>query len=118
MPKITIEGGPSVEVPASKRLINALIDDAKVDQHFSCGGQAKCTTCRVQYVAGEPQKITEAEKNLLIASNIDLNSGTRLSCQILCDHDMTVKLISPKPPNKNPNHPADEIVPPAVWTTK
>ncbi len=118
MPNLTIESGGSVSVPSDKRLINALIDDAKADQHYSCGGNARCTTCRVQFVTGEPDKMTQAEKDLLKSSGIDQQPGVRLSCQILCDHDMTVKIISPKPANKNPNHPADTITPPAVWTVK
>ncbi len=118
MPNLTVESIGTFEVPQGKRLINALLDDAKANQHFSCGGHARCTTCRVQFVAGEPTRITQAEKDLLTVSKINLNSGVRLSCQIECDHDMTVQIISEKPPAKQPNRPADEITPPAVWTTK
>jgi ferredoxin len=118
MPKLTIQDGSTTSVPQGKRLINALIDDAKADQHYSCGGNAKCTTCRVQFVSGEPSQITQAEKDLLKASGLDQQPGLRLSCQIVCDHDMTVKVISPKPPNKTPARPTDEIAPPAVWTTR
>ena len=32
MPKITIEGAGSVEVPAGKRLVNALVDECGIDQ--------------------------------------------------------------------------------------
>ncbi len=91
MPKLTIENGASVDVPEGKRLVLALEEDAKVDQLHACGGNARCTTCRVEFVAGEPTKMTVAEKNLLAARGL---SGLRLSCQILCDHDMTVKVIS------------------------
>ncbi|MBC7785261.1 MAG: (2Fe-2S)-binding protein [Burkholderiales bacterium] len=117
MPQLTIDSLGTYEIPAGRRLINAIIDDARADQHYSCGGQARCTTCRVQFITGEPSKITQAEKDLLVQSKIT-EPGIRLSCQIECDRDMTIKVISPKPPAKNPNHPADEIVPPAVWTTK
>ena len=117
MPKLTIEHVGDFEIAPGKRLINAIIDDAKADQHYSCGGQAKCTTCRVQFVAGEPQKITQAEKDVMAASKID-EPCVRLSCQITCDSDMTIKLLVPKPPAKQPNHPAPEIVPPPVWLKK
>lgn len=118
MPKLTIESLGAFEIPQGKRLINAIIDDARANQHYSCGGNAKCTTCRVQFVAGEPEAMTQAEKDLLIASKIDLNAGTRLSCQMQCTHDMTIQIISEKPAHKNPAHPSEEITPPAVWTTK
>ncbi|GIW76904.1 MAG: ferredoxin [Phycisphaerae bacterium] len=118
MPQLTIEGLGSFDIPHGKRLINAIIDDAGGNQHYSCGGNAKCTTCRVQFIQGEPDRITEAEKTLLSASGLDKESGVRLSCQILCEHDMTIRLIFPKPPLKSPPHPSDDIQPPPVWINK
>ncbi|MEO8070877.1 MAG: 2Fe-2S iron-sulfur cluster-binding protein, partial [Acidobacteriota bacterium] len=57
----------------------------------ACGGRARCTTCRVEFVTGEPPAHTKAELAALAARGL---SGVRLSCQILCDHDMTVRAIS------------------------
>jgi ferredoxin len=91
MPKLIVEGVGEFTVPQGKRLVLALEDEAKVDQLHACGGNARCTTCRVEYVAGEPDKMTVAEKNVLAARGL---SGVRLSCQILCDNDMTVRAIS------------------------
>jgi ferredoxin len=92
MAKITVEDVGTFDVPADKRLVNVLIDDAKTDQLHACGGNARCTTCRVEFVAGEPDRMTVAEKNVLEARG--LLGAVRLSCQILCDHDMTVRAIS------------------------
>src|SRR5947209_6121537 len=91
MPKLTVENVGTFEVPQDKRLVLALEDEAKVDQLHACGGNARCTTCRVEFVAGEPDKMTDAEKKVLAARGL---TGVRLSCQILCDHDMTVRAIS------------------------
>jgi ferredoxin len=91
MPKLTVEGVGEFEVPQGKRLVLALEDEAKMDQLHACGGNARCTTCRVEFVAGEPAQMTEAEKNVLAARGL---TGVRLSCQILCDHPMTVRAIS------------------------
>jgi len=119
MPKLTVEGQGDYEIPDHKRLVLALEQDAGVDQLHACGGNARCTTCRVEFVAGEPAMMTVAEKNLLAARQL---TGIRLSCQILCDHDMTVKIISrfagsgrkdagsPPTPELNPQ--------PIEWTTK
>ena len=115
MPSLTIDGVGSFEVPAGKRLILAITDDAKQDQLHACGGNARCTTCRVEFVSGEPTKITEAEKALLATRGL---SGIRLSCQINVDHDMTVKVISRLEGSGRANagnRPLDEISPPAVW---
>src|SRR5947209_19143321 len=86
MPNLTVEDVGQFEVPEGKRLVLALEQDAKVDQLHACGGNARCTTCRVEFVEGEPQQMTAAEKQVLTARGL---TGVRLSCQILCDHDMT-----------------------------
>jgi ferredoxin len=97
MPKLTIDlAGEkrSVEVPMNKRLINALIDEGAVDQLHACGGNAKCTSCRVQFVAGKPERMTIAEKDVLAAKGLLQQPDIRLSCQMLADRDMEVKIIS------------------------
>lgn len=118
MPKLTVEGVGTVEVPAGRRLVLALAQEAGIDQLHACGGQARCTTCRVEFVAGEPEQITVAERNLLQARGL---TGVRLSCQIACDHDMTVRAISRLEGSgrKDAGHPpADQIQPLPEWVTR
>src|SRR5215207_1455745 len=119
MPKLTVDGVGEFEVPAGKRLVLALVDEAKVDQLHACGGNAACTTCRVEFVSGEPDKMTEAEKTVLAARGL---TGVRLSCQITCDHDMTVRATSRLAGSGRPDagkRPADAIQPePVQWTNK
>jgi ferredoxin len=91
MPKLTVDGVGEFEVPQGKRLVLALEEDAGVDQLHACGGHARCTTCRVEFIAGEPEKMTVAEKQVLAARGL---SGIRLSCQIACDHDMSLRATS------------------------
>jgi ferredoxin len=118
MPTLTVDGTGTFEVPAGKRLVNALVDEAGVDQLHACGGNARCTTCKVEFVAGEPDRITEAEKNVLAAKGL---TGVRLSCQIACDADMTVKVISRLAGSGRADagkRPTDAIAPPAVWVER
>ena len=119
MPKLTVEGVGTFDVPAGKRLVLALEDEAKIDQLHACGGNARCTTCRVEFVEGEPSTMTEAERNVLAARGL---TGVRLSCQILCDHDMTVRAISRLAGSGRADaghRPADEIQPqPVTWVSK
>lgn len=118
MPKLTVEGVGTFDVPAGKRMVLALTDEAGVDQLHACGGNARCTTCRVEFVAGEPDTMTEAEKAVLAAKGA---TGVRLSCQIVCDHDMTVRAISRLEGSGRPDagkRPADQIMPPPVWVGK
>lgn len=91
MPRLTVDAVGTFDVPDGKRLVLALEQDAAIDQLHACGGRARCTTCRVEFIAGEPPEMTEAERTVLAARGL---SGVRLSCQILCDHDMTVRAIS------------------------
>lgn len=88
MPRIEVEGRGTFDVPADTRLVNA-IEGNGVDILHRCGGFAKCTTCRVEYIAGEPERMTVAERDKLVEK--ELLGQVRLSCQILCDHDMTVR---------------------------
>lgn len=120
MPKLTVHSVGTFEVPAGKRLVKALVEDAGTDQLHACGGASKCTTCRVQFVEGEPEKMTEAEKETLRVREVT-TPGVRLSCQIPCDHDMTVELISRLEGSGRKDQGgavADEIQPEPAWTTK
>jgi ferredoxin len=119
MPKLSVENVGQFEVPQGKRLVLALEDEAHVDQLHACGGNARCTTCRVEFVAGEPDQMTQAEKSTLAARGL---TGVRLSCQILCDHDMTVRAISRLAGSGRKDagpRPADTIHPePVVWVER
>jgi ferredoxin len=120
MPKLIVDG-VAVEVPAGKRLVNALVDEAKADQLHSCGGHAKCTTCRVEFVAGEPSQMTQAEKDVLSSRGMISSPNLRLSCQILCEAEMSVKVVSrfAGSGKKDPGgRPGDQIEPPPIWTSR
>lgn len=95
MPKIQAEtatGLVEVEPPAGKKLVLA-IEDAGVDILHRCGGNARCTTCRVEILEGEPGEMGELERNRLAVES-ELAPNTRLSCQILVQHDLKVKVIN------------------------
>ena len=104
-----------MDVEAGKRLVLAIEQDAHVDVLHACGGNARCTTCRVEFIEGEPKRMTKAEKAVLEAKGL---TGVRLSCQILCDHDMAVRpvmhLAGSGRADPGPT-PQDTITPPAEW---
>lgn len=115
MPKLTVEGFGTVDVEEGKRLVLAIEQDAKVDILHACGGNARCTTCRVEFIQGEPERMTMAEQQVLAARGV---TGARLSCQIPCDHDMTVRAISRLTGSGRTGAgalPATEITPPPQW---
>lgn len=115
MPKLTVEGYGTFEVAADKRLVLAIEQDAHVDILHACGGNARCTTCRVVFLEGEPAKMTAAEQQVLAARGL---TGVRLSCQMLCDHDMTVRAVSRLEGSGRPDPgrtPEPSITPPPQW---
>jgi ferredoxin len=115
MPKLAVDGVGTFEVPTGKRLVLALEQDASIDQLHACGGNARCTTCRVEFLEGEPPRMTIAERDVLKARGL---AGVRLSCQILCDHDMAVRAISRLAGSGRKDagaQPAPDITPPPVW---
>jgi ferredoxin len=118
MPKLTVQGYGTFEVEHGKRLVLALEQDAKVDQLHACGGNARCTTCRVEFIEGEPERMTVAERDVLTRKGV---TGVRLSCQILCDHDMAVRAISRLEGSGRPDPgptPTPEITPTAEWMAR
>jgi ferredoxin len=115
MPKLTVEGFASVDVEAGKRLVLAIEQDAGVDILHACGGNARCTTCRVEFVSGEPERMTQAEQTRLAERGL---TGIRLSCQSVCDHDMTVRVINRLAGSGRPDAgktPEPTIQPPPEW---
>jgi ferredoxin len=115
MPKLTVDGVGDFEVAAGKRLVLALEQDTGIDQLHACGGHARCTTCRVEFVDGEPSRMTIAERDVLKARGL---TGVRLSCQILCERDMTVRAISRLAGSGRKDagaQPAAEIEPTPEW---
>ena len=119
MPRLEVEGVESVDVKEGKRLVLAIEEDAGVDILHRCGSFARCTTCRIEYLEGEPAKMTSAEVEVLRSR--DLLGQVRLSCQALCDHDVKVRVLmtvsatgldGPGP------KPQPEITPEPEWVDK
>lgn len=92
MPTITAVGDKTFEAPEGKKLVLA-IEDAGIDILHRCGGNARCTTCRVELLGGDPGPMGEAERGRLMRE-IDLPENIRLSCQIRLQNDLTVRVIN------------------------
>ena len=95
MPKITAEtanGQIAFECEQGRKLVLCLEDNG-IDILHRCGGNARCTTCRVEVLAGDPGEIEEPERAIL-ATKTDLNDHTRLSCQVRIIDDLHVKVVN------------------------
>ncbi len=87
MVKLQVNGVDN-QVEPGQRLVLA-IEGTGVNIGHRCGGNAKCTTCWVTITEGEPDTMTMAEHEILSAK--ELSGQVRLSCQIICDQDMSVE---------------------------
>jgi ferredoxin len=91
MPTVTIEGSEPVSVDQGKKLVLA-IEDAGVHILHRCGGNARCTTCRVEVLDGTASEMQELERERL-ARESELAPNTRLSCQIRVESDISVRVL-------------------------
>jgi len=119
MPKVSVNG-ESAEFREDKRLVLA-IEELGIAIGHRCGGKAACTTCRVEFVSGEPEMMTRAE---FLKLGLDKPGAQppsyRLSCQILCDHDIEVRpLMTLENQSWKDTGPAvaEEVQPEAQWYT-
>jgi ferredoxin len=95
MPKIeaiTATETKTIDAPEGKKLV-LVLEDSGIDILHRCGGNARCTTCRVEVLAGDPGEMAELERNRL-AMETDLADHVRLSCQIRVHDDLKVQVIN------------------------
>jgi ferredoxin len=94
MPVITAEtatGTQTIATDAGAKLVLCL-EDAGVDILHRCGGNARCTTCRVEVLEGDAGAMNEAESAKLAAAN--LGDAIRLSCQMRVNNDLHVRVLN------------------------
>lgn len=95
MPRIeaeTVAGPVAFEAEQGRKLV-LTIEDAGIDILHRCGGNAKCTTCRVEVLAGDPGEIGEQERNRLLMET-GLAENVRLSCQVRVSDDLKVRVVN------------------------
>ncbi len=119
MPKVTVEianGVPkSGAFPSDKRLVLA-IEELGVHIGHRCGGNARCTTCRVEFLEGEPQVMTRAEYEKL--NDQGLLGKVRLSCQLTCTQEMRLRplmTLENQGWTDTGPAPAETVTPEAKW---
>jgi ferredoxin len=114
MPQLKIEGVGCFDVDEGKKLVLA-IEESGVDVMHACGGYARCTTCRVEFLGEEPTAMTVAERDKLAEQSLE---GIRLSCQLKCDQDLHLRVLHRLQNTERPNAggvPSPEITPTPEW---
>jgi ferredoxin len=91
MPRVTVEGEKSFDVDIGMKLVLALEDNG-IDVLHRCGGNAKCTTCRVEILNGNVPPQSDLEREAL--EEPELVEKYRLSCQLRVESDLTVRVAN------------------------
>jgi len=91
VPNVIVEPDVLIEADEGRRLV-LVIEDAGIDILHRCGGNARCTTCRVQILKGDAGQMTDAEEERLSRVE-DLAESMRLSCQVQVRDDLKVRVL-------------------------
>lgn len=87
--KVTVDGFGTYDVAEGTKLVLA-IEQNGIDISHRCGGNARCTTCRVKFKSEEPP-MGEKEHDCLEEDGV--LGQFRLSCQSRVDRDMHVEVL-------------------------
>ncbi len=95
MPTITAEtaSGPQTFEAAEGGKLVLAIEDAGIDILHRCGGNARCTTCRVEVLSGDPGEVGELERTRLAVES-GLAENVRLSCQIRVKDNLSINVVN------------------------
>jgi ferredoxin len=89
---VRVEEDGDVSVQRGRRLVLGL-EDGGVDILHRCGGNARCATCRVEVIEGEPTPVTPWEETRLAELKHRCET-TRLACQIRVLEPLTVRVVN------------------------
>lgn len=92
MPTVTVTGESSFEVATGTKLVLA-VEDAGIDIMHRCGGNARCTTCRIQLISGDAGPLEDLER-LRLEREGSLGPDIRLACQVRVTSDLTINVLS------------------------
>jgi len=93
MPRIQyLTDGITVEVDSGTTLLRASLDHGIAHTHV-CGGNAKCSTCRVLVIEGLGHCCRRNERESLLARNRHFGAAIRLACQTSVSGDVTLRRL-------------------------
>lgn len=95
MPKIeahTATGVVDVDGEEGRKLV-LVLEDSGIDILHRCGGNARCTTCRIELLEGDAGPMGEAENTILTTKGL-IGGDIRLSCQIRVENDLKLKVVN------------------------
>ena len=92
MARVNFEGEKEIEVAENKSILECSLQSGIPHTHV-CGGNARCTTCRIFVLEGLENCSERNEKEKLVAEKHRLEPRIRLACQTEIKGDITCKRL-------------------------
>lgn len=92
MIRITYADGPIAEVEEGTTVLEASLRNG-IDHMHACGGDARCTTCRIAVIDGEERCPAPREKEAEVLEMNGFSPPVRLACQLRPAGDVTVRVL-------------------------
>ncbi|MCC8935669.1 2Fe-2S iron-sulfur cluster binding domain-containing protein [Bradyrhizobium sp. Arg68] len=96
MHRITYSHEVTIAASDGQTLLDASIEN-RIPHHHQCGGQARCTTCRVQILDGLSQVSPRTPLEEQVAAERSWDDFTRLACQTRIHGDVTIRRLLHSP---------------------
>jgi adenylate cyclase len=84
--------GRTAPIGAADSILDASLH-AGVPHAHACGGNARCSTCRVQIVEGLEHCAPRTDKEVVLAARLRFAPEVRLACQTRVDGDLMVRRL-------------------------
>jgi class 3 adenylate cyclase len=92
VPRVTYFQDMTVDGPDGQTLLDVSIQN-RMPHHHQCGGQARCTTCRVQILDGISQVSARTSCEEKVASKRGWDDFTRMACQAKVHGNVVVRRL-------------------------
>ena len=96
MHHVTYSHGTTIEAADGQTLLEASIQN-RIPHHHQCGGQARCTTCRVRILDGLSHVSPRTPLEQSVASERGWDDFTRLACQTRVHGDVIARPLLQSP---------------------
>jgi adenylate cyclase len=92
VPRVTFVDGPTVELELGEDVLDAS-NRVGVDHRHACDGKCRCSTCRIEVLAGLEHCPEPSDEEQVVLALNGLQSPIRLACQLQPQGDITVRVL-------------------------
>jgi len=92
MPRVCYIDGPTLELEPGETILEASIRSG-IDHRHACGGNARCSTCRIEVLEGLEHCPEPRLNERVVLAIHRLGPPVRLACQLRPEGDVTVRVL-------------------------